>query len=40
VVVQQIEIDENRYAGQELPITENLAAALFGLENSQAPEVP
>jgi hypothetical protein len=31
-------IDENRYAGQALPETENLASALFRLENSQAPE--
>ena len=31
-------IDENRYAGQALPVTENLAAALFQLENSQVPE--
>jgi hypothetical protein len=31
-------IDENRYADQALPTTENLAAALFRLENSQAPE--
>ncbi|MEJ2622661.1 MAG: Rpn family recombination-promoting nuclease/putative transposase [Candidatus Thiodiazotropha sp.] len=31
-------IDENHYAGQALPTNENLAAALFHLENSQAPE--
>jgi hypothetical protein len=31
-------IDESRYAGQPLPSSENLAAALFHLENSQAPE--
>jgi hypothetical protein len=31
-------IDENRYAGQAMPGTENLAAALFRLENSQAPQ--
>jgi hypothetical protein len=31
-------IDENRYADQALPEAENLAAALFRLENSQAPE--
>jgi predicted transposase YdaD len=31
-------IDENRYADRGLPATENLAAALFRLENSQAPE--
>jgi hypothetical protein len=31
-------IDENRYAGQALPVTKNLTALLFQLENSQAPE--
>jgi flagellar biosynthesis/type III secretory pathway protein FliH len=31
-------IDENRYANQALPVTENLAAVLFRLENSRAPE--
>jgi hypothetical protein len=31
-------IDENHYAGQEIPAAKNLAAALFRLENSQAPE--
>lgn len=31
-------LDEGRYAEQDLPPSENLAAALFRLENSRAPE--
>ena len=30
-------LDENRYAGDPLPSTRNLVAALFGLENSRSP---
>ncbi len=31
-------LDEGRYAEQDLPLSENLAAALFRMENSRAPE--